>query len=96
MIYYIVYIYGRFKSPAYMHMKWENDFSRHGICNNNNVPSISAINKSLQTKLDMTYKNILSAHAKQLNNIWKVDEYLEIVEGLSSSTLHLMNFMNCQ
>lgn len=62
-----------------------------GICNVNNLPSITAINESLRGKLGMTRKKLCSIPLEYYQNIWKVDEYLELTSRLNPTTMHFFD-----
>ncbi|XP_028517103.1 uncharacterized protein LOC114575785 [Exaiptasia diaphana] len=52
---------------------------------------VTAITKSLRNKLDMTHKKISQAPLEQLNSIWKVDEYLDVTQGICPTKLHFFD-----
>lgn len=62
-----------------------------GICHWAAAPSVSAINRALSKKLDMSWKKITSVPSEYYNNEYKVDDYLEITSRLDPSTLHFFD-----
>ena len=69
----------------------QNKLLLDGICHGFTLPSVSSINQSLHGKLGMTRKKICQIPTEQVRNIWKVDDYLQITQGLSPTTLHFFD-----
>ena len=46
---------------------------------------------SLHDKLGMTRKKVCQIPTERTKNIWKVDDYLQITQGLSPTTLHFFD-----
>jgi transposase len=62
-----------------------------GVCTRHTLPSESAIVKMLRRKLGMTRKKISSRPKEEIENIWKVDEYLQRTWDLTGTTLHFFD-----
>ncbi|XP_073246976.1 uncharacterized protein [Porites lutea] len=78
------------KPTTYAH-EIRNRLYLEGICDGSTLPSESSIQHSLHDKLGMTRKKVCQIPTERAKNIWKVDDYLQITQGLSPTTLHFFD-----
>ena len=78
------------KPTTYAH-EIRNRLYLEGICNGSTLPSESSIQHSLHDKLGMTSKKVCQIPTERAKNIWKVDDFLQITQGLSPTTLHFFD-----
>lgn len=81
----------KLQKPSIYASEIQDKLLREGICLRNNLPTISAINKSITRKLQMTHKKISQIPLEQREKMWKVDEYLDATSRLPATTLHFFD-----
>lgn len=81
----------KLQKPTVYAREMQNKLLLDGICHGFTLPSVSSINQSLHSKLGMTRKKICQIPTEQARNIWKVDDYLQITQGLSPTTLYFFD-----
>ena len=81
----------KLQRPSIYAREIQNRLLLEGICDRDELPSISAINQSLGGKLGMTRKKLTSVPKEYMDNSEKVDEYLEITSRINPSSMHFFD-----
>lgn len=77
--------------PSIYTREIQNRLLVEGVCDINSLPSLSTINNAIHGKLGMTRKKLTQIPSEYFNNLWKVDEYLEISSRLNPTTMHFFD-----
>lgn len=81
----------KLQKPSRYACEIQNKLLLEQICDGFTLPLVSFINHSLHGTLGITQKKVCQIPTKQLKNIQKVADYLQITQGLSPATLHFFD-----